>query len=100
MLKLEHFQNFTDVHSDWLWLIVALPLLGAVLNGLLTLLSARKVLSVKPWVYAAIGCGAAISSFVVSWEMFSQFKQTPNNPLGAGTFSTGSSRELSTSVST
>ncbi|HTA75615.1 MAG TPA: NADH-quinone oxidoreductase subunit L [bacterium] len=80
MLKLEHFQNFTDVHSDWLWLIVALPLLGAVINGLLTLLSARKVLSVKPWVYAAIGCGAAISSFVVSWEMFSQFKQNANNP--------------------
>jgi NADH-quinone oxidoreductase subunit L len=80
MLKLEHFQNITYVHSDWLWLIAALPLLGAVINGLLTLLAARKVLSIKPWVYAAVACGAAISSFVVSWEMFSQFKQTPNSP--------------------
>jgi len=102
MLKLEHFQNFTDVHSDWLWLIVALPLLGAVLNGLLTLLSSRKVLSVKPWVYAAIGCGAAISSFVVSWEMFSQFKQNPNNPwvqelfnwIESGTFHVAFNLEL------
>ncbi len=80
MLKLEHFQDVIYIHSDWLWLIVALPLLGAVINGLLTLLAARNVLSVKPWVYSVVACGAAISSFLVSWEMFMRFKQTPDSP--------------------
>ena len=80
MLKLENFQDVIYIHSDWLWLIVALPLLGAVINGLLTLLAARKVLTVKPWVYAAVACGAAIASFIVSWEMFLHFKQTPDSP--------------------
>lgn len=81
MLKLEHFQNIILTHSDWIWLIAALPLLGAVLNGLLTLLSARGVLSVKPWVYATLGCGAAILSFVVSWTTFLSFKALPDNLL-------------------
>src|ERR1700679_630829 len=80
MLKLEHFQDIIYIHSDWLWLIVALPLLGAVINGLLTLLAARNVLYAKPWVYGAVACGAAISSFLVSFEMFLHFKQTPDSP--------------------
>ena len=102
MLKLENFQDVIYIHSDWLWLIVALPLLGAVINGLLTLLAARKVLSVKPWVYAAVACGAAIASFLVSWEMFLHFKQTPDSPwvqelfnwIESGTFHVSFNLEL------
>jgi NADH-quinone oxidoreductase subunit L len=81
MLKLEHFQNLTFTQSDWLWLIVALPLLGAAVNGLLTILSARKVFSVDPWVYSWVGCGGAIGSFLAAWSTYLQFKQTPENPL-------------------
>jgi NADH-quinone oxidoreductase subunit L len=80
MLKLEHFQNITYTHSDWLWLIAALPLFGAAINGLLTLLAARKVLNVKPWVYALFACAASIGSFIAAWEMFLSFKKTPDSP--------------------
>ena len=30
MLKLENFQDVIYIHSDWLWLIVALPLFGTL----------------------------------------------------------------------
>jgi NADH-quinone oxidoreductase subunit L len=102
MLKLEHFQYITYVHSDWLWLIVALPLLGAVVNGLLCLLAARKFLQVKTWVYTTVACGAAIGSFIVSWIMFIHFKQAPDSPwvqelfnwIESGTFHVGFNLEL------
>jgi NADH-quinone oxidoreductase subunit L len=102
MLKLEHFQNIVYIHSNWLWLIVALPLLGALINGLLSLLAVRKVLSVRPWVYAFVACGASISSFIASWEMFLHFKQTPDSPwvqelfnwIESGTFHVSFNLEL------
>jgi NADH-quinone oxidoreductase subunit L len=102
MLKLEHFQNLTFTNSDWLWLIIALPLLGAAANGLLSLLSARKVLSVKPWIYGALGSGAAILSFFAAWMTFMHFRQAPDSPLvqelfnwiESGTFKVGVNLEL------
>ncbi len=81
MLKLEHFQNIALVNYDWIWVIAIAPLLGAFVNGILTLLSARKKLSIPPSLYATIGCGAAVLSFLASWFTFIHFKNLPDNSL-------------------
>ena len=81
MLKLEHFQNIALVKYGWIWLIAAAPLLGAFLNGILTLLSSRKVFSVSQGIYGTIACGAAILSFVFAWFTFLHFNSLPENSL-------------------
>ena len=81
MLRLEHFQNIALVNYDWIWVIAIAPLLGAVVNGALTLLSARKALTVPASLYATLGCGAAFLSFLASWFTFIHFSSLPENSL-------------------
>src|SRR5258708_7071766 len=81
MLKLEHFQNIALINYDWIWVIAIAPLLGAMVNGILTLLSARKKLSIPSGLYSTIGCGAALLSFLASWFTFIHFKNLPDNSL-------------------
>ncbi len=81
MLKLEHFQNIALIHYDWIWVIAIAPLLGAILNGGLSLFSARKRVSLPEGLYAALGCGAAFLSFLAAWFTFVHFKSLPANSL-------------------
>ncbi len=76
-MGIENFQYISFVQSDWIWLIVAAPLLGAVLNGLLTLASIGTRKTVAPAVYSTIACGGAILSFLASWFTFLHFKTLP-----------------------
>jgi len=40
-MGLDSFQYKSLIQFDWIWVIVAAPLLGAVVNGLLVLFGAR-----------------------------------------------------------
>jgi NADH-quinone oxidoreductase subunit L len=78
MLIMDHFQNNTLVNFDWIWVIAAAPLLGAVVNGLLTLFSSHRRFTVPPALTATVGCGAAILSFLASWFTFVHFRGMPD----------------------
>jgi NADH-quinone oxidoreductase subunit L len=77
MQGIEHFHNNSLINYDWIWVIAAAPLLGAVLNGLLTLFAAGKRIAVPHSLYAAIACGSAILSFLASWFTYLNFNSTP-----------------------
>ena len=73
-MGLESFQYKSLIQFDWIWVILAAPLLGAVLNGLLTLAAARLKASVAHGLYATVSCGAAFLSFIASWFTFQHFR--------------------------
>jgi NADH-quinone oxidoreductase subunit L len=66
---------------NWIWLIPIAPLTGALVNGLLTLVAARRKTAVAPALTATIACGAAFLSFVASWFTFLHFKTLPENSV-------------------
>jgi NADH-quinone oxidoreductase subunit L len=69
------------VQFDWIWLILAAPLLGALVNGLLVLVSARRKSAFAPALYATLSCGAAVLSFLASWFTFLHFKALPDGSV-------------------
>ncbi len=78
---MEHLQALSRIPHGWLWLIPALPLLGAVLNGLLTLWSSHKPGRVPEWIYSLIGCAGAFGSFLAAWIVFTQFRALPESSV-------------------
>ncbi len=81
MLNMEHLQLLSRVNNGWLWLIPALPLFGAVLNGLLTLLGRDKPNWIPEWIFGLIGCAGAFGSFFAAWAAFSQFRSLPESSI-------------------
>src|SRR5579859_3102788 len=72
-----YLQHSALVQSDWIWVVAVAPLLGGVVNGLLTLISARSKVAFPPALYATLGCGAAILSFFASWFTKIHFDSLP-----------------------
>jgi NADH-quinone oxidoreductase subunit L len=103
-MGLDSFEYKNLVQFDWIWLILAAPLLGAMVNGLLVLIGARRQKDlVPPGLYATLSCGAAILSFVAAWFTFVHFKGLPDGSvltqelfdwIEAGTFHVKMSFEL------
>ena len=81
MLKLEHFQNIALINFDWIWLIAVAPLIGAAVNGLLTLTASRGKPAFPRALYATVACGAAIASFIAAWFTFLHFNGLPDNSI-------------------
>jgi NADH-quinone oxidoreductase subunit L len=81
MLNLEHFQNIALISFDWIWVIAAAPLAGAVLNGVLTLIASRGKVHIPEWLTAVIGCGSAGISFLAAWFTYLHFRTLPENSL-------------------
>ncbi len=67
MLGTGYLQHSALVQYDWIWVVAAAPLLGALVNGLLSLIASRGKVSFPSALYGTIGCGAAILSFVAAW---------------------------------
>src|SRR5580658_10474731 len=80
-MGIDTFQYKNLVQFDWIWLILAAPLLGAVLNGMLALISARRKSAFAPALHATLACGAAILSFLASWCTFLHFKALPDGSV-------------------
>jgi NADH-quinone oxidoreductase subunit L len=76
-MGLESLQYKSLIQFDWIWVIVAAPLLGAVINGLMNLFAARLKGSVPHSLYATIACGSAFLSFLAAWFTFQHFKTLP-----------------------
>jgi NADH-quinone oxidoreductase subunit L len=102
-MGIDAFQYKSLIQFDWIWVILAAPLLGAVLNGLLTLATAHRKTPLAEGLYATIGCGAAILSFIASWFTFQHFQtlaagsvltQELFNWIEAGPFHTNMNFEL------
>ncbi len=102
-MGIETFQYKSLIQFDWIWLILAAPLAGAVVNGALTLVAARRKTPLPQGPYAAIACGAAILSFIAAWFTFQHFKTLPDgsvltqelfNWIEAGPFQTSMNFEL------
>src|SRR6185369_10808374 len=81
MFGLNHLQNTPLVGYDWIWMIAVAPLLGAIVNGFLTLSAARKLFTPAPLVYSIVGCGAAGLSFLAAFFTFLHFRSLPENSL-------------------
>src|SRR5579859_1631750 len=81
MLKLEHFQLVTQTPDAWLWFLLAAPLAGALVNGVLTLFSTRGFISVNQRVYGVIACLASFLSFFTSWSIFLRFRELPEGTV-------------------
>jgi NADH-quinone oxidoreductase subunit L len=81
MLNMEHLQLLSRVNNGWLWLIPAFPLLGAILNGFLTLLGRNKAGWIPEWLFGLIGCAGAFGSFIVAWAAFTQFRSLPESSI-------------------
>ena len=81
-MGLDSFEYKNLVQFDWIWLILAAPLLGALVNGLLVLIGARRQKDiVPPGLYATLSCGAAILSFMAAWFTFIHFKDLPDGSV-------------------
>jgi NADH-quinone oxidoreductase subunit L len=76
-MGIESFQYKSLIQFDWIWLILAAPLLGAAVNGLLTLFSARRGTAFAQGLYATIACGAGFLSFIAAWLTFQHFRTLP-----------------------
>jgi len=74
MLELNQIQETLLTADRWLWLIPAFPLLGALVNGLLTLAAARGILRLPPALHPVLACLAAFASFLASWGAFARFR--------------------------
>ncbi len=79
MLGFEHIQNNALIPNGWLWVIPAAPLLGAVLNGLFTLLFARSKTAYSERFYSFVACGASLFSFFAAFLIYLQFKNLHEN---------------------
>ena len=77
MSGLEQFHNTSFVRGDWLWMIAAAPLLGALLNGALVLVSSRKGRPLPEKIHSAVGCGAAVLSFLAAFYSWMAFRSLP-----------------------
>ncbi len=102
-MGIEAFQYKSLIQFDWIWLILAAPLLGAVVNGALTLFAAGRKTNIAHGFYATVGCGGAFLSFIASWLTFLHFKELPAGSvltqelfdwIEAGAFHTKMSFEL------
>ena len=80
-MGIDALQYKSLIQFDWMWLVLAAPLLGAVLNGSLTLLAARWKASIAPGVYSTLACGAAGLSFVAAWLTFVHFRSLPDGSV-------------------
>jgi len=80
-MGLETFQYKTLVQFDWIWVILAAPLLGALINGSLVLIASRRKTVFAPTLYATLACGAAVLSFVAAWFTFLHFKALPEGSV-------------------
>ena len=80
-MGLESFQYKSLIQFDWIWVIVAAPLLGAMVNGILTLFAARLKGSVAQGLYATVSCGAAFLSFLAAWFTFQHFRTLPDGSV-------------------
>src|SRR5580693_6053456 len=80
-MGIDTFQYKNLIQFDWIWLILAAPFLGALVNGLLVLIAARRKSTFAPWLYATLSCGAAILSFLASWCTFLHFKALPDGSV-------------------
>ncbi len=78
---MEHLQILSRVPYGWLWLIPALPLFGAVLNGFLTLIQRGKPGRIPEWLFSLIACSGAFGSFLAAWAAFTQFKTLPESSI-------------------
>ena len=80
-MGLDSFQYKSLIQFDWIWVILAAPLLGAVVNGLLTLVAARLKRSIPHSLYATVACGAAFLSFIAAWFTFQHFRALPDGSV-------------------
>ncbi len=80
-MGIDTFQYKNLIQFDWIWLILAAPFLGALVNGLLVLIAARRKSVFAPWLYATFSCGAALLSFLASWFTFLHFKALPDGSV-------------------
>ncbi|HTC21842.1 MAG TPA: NADH-quinone oxidoreductase subunit L [bacterium] len=80
-MGIDTFQYKNLIQFDWIWLILAAPLLGALVNGLLVLISARRKSAFAPALHATLACGAVILSFLASWFTFLHFKALPDGSI-------------------
>ncbi|SRR5579871_1495653 len=80
-MGLDSFQYKSLIQFDWIWVIVAAPLLGAVVNGLLVLFGARLKRSFAEILYTTVGCGAAFLSFLAAWFTFQHFRTLPEGSV-------------------
>jgi NADH-quinone oxidoreductase subunit L len=81
MLELQHLQNLSSVPYGWFWLIVGAPLLGAVVNGLWALASARFNKFPASGISAWIACSASFLSFFTVLETYFYFRSLPENSV-------------------
>jgi NADH-quinone oxidoreductase subunit L len=61
----------------YLWIIPFAPLLGAIVNGKLAALYARREKGSPEWVVSLVGCAAPILSFLVAAVLFVQMRAAP-----------------------
>ena len=80
-MGMDALQYKSLIQFDWIWVIVAAPLLGAILNGLLALFAARLKRSFAEGIYATLGCGAAFLSFLAAWFTFQHFRTLPEGSV-------------------
>ncbi|MCA9730081.1 MAG: hypothetical protein KC729_20525, partial [Candidatus Eisenbacteria bacterium] len=65
------------MNVDYLWLIPILPLLGAALNGLLTLLTAHREDGPPKALSGWLGVATVAASFALTWRGFLQLRGLP-----------------------
>jgi len=80
-MGLDSFQYKSLIQFDWIWVILAAPLLGALVNGLLTLFGARLKRTFPEGLYATVACGAAFLSFIAAWFTFQHFRTLPDGSV-------------------
>jgi NADH-quinone oxidoreductase subunit L len=78
MLELQSFQVLSTVNCGWLWMIAGAPLLGALLNGLLSLRPSTA--GSGRWA-RAVALAASGFSFFLAFLAFLDFKNLPDNTV-------------------